>query len=63
MKFELIRTGYLDDEIFNDDVHRFEQESQTNSFWLERNAGIDVRDRTGEDYHRDLTVQFDIREP
>ena len=63
MKLELICTGYLCDEIFNDDVHLFEQESQPNSVWLERNAGIDVRERTGEVYHRDLTVQSEIGEP
>ena len=61
MKLELICTGYVCDEIFDDAIDHFEHECRTNPFWLERKTATDDRDRSGHDYRTDLTVQFDIR--
>ena len=63
LKFELICTGYIRDEVFNDAIDHFIQECRTNPFWLERNTMANDAERSTQEYCFDLTVRFDIRRP
>ncbi len=61
VKLELVCTGPIWDDNFDQAIDNFEQDYKTSAFWLERNITIGDADRSGHDYRSDITIQFNIK--
>jgi hypothetical protein len=61
VKLELVCTGLIGEDNFDQAIDNFEQDYKTSAFWLERNITIDDEDRSGHDYRSDITIQFNIK--
>lgn len=61
IKLELICTGHIYDDDFDQAIDHFEKECKTTPFWIERNVTITDEDRSGHDYRSDITIRFNIK--
>ncbi|CAF1403879.1 unnamed protein product, partial [Rotaria sordida] len=62
INFQLICTGHIFDDDFDQAIDDFQQICQVTSFWFERNVTIsDDEDFSGHDYRNDVSVQFNIK--
>ncbi len=61
VKLELVCTGLIGEDNFDQAIDNFEQDCKTSAFWLERNITIEDEDRSGHDYRADIVIQFNIR--
>jgi len=62
IRLELICTGLIGDDDFDDKIDNFQEECGRTPFWSERNFTItDDEDRSGHDYRYDAVVRFNIK--
>ncbi|CAF1490519.1 unnamed protein product [Rotaria sp. Silwood1] len=62
INFQLICTGPIFDDNFDQAIDDFQQICQATSFWFERNVTIsDDEDFSAHDYRTDVSVQFNIK--
>ncbi|CAF3698267.1 unnamed protein product [Rotaria sp. Silwood1] len=62
INFQLICTGPIFDDNFDQAIDDFQQICQATSFWFERNVTIsDDEDFSAHDYRTDVNVQFNIK--